>query len=137
VSFVNLVEGEIRPRTVTEQLPIALLIKLNCAVLFGFGCGNPLVESCLELSQRRNALRPFMAGRRFSLRLRFFEPSRLANNASPRRTGDNLCFTPIFGPSRSVVFLTAVLEFVGVVRASGAFEYFHQPAARRVLLLTN
>jgi len=37
VSFVDLVEEKISPRTVAEQLPIALLIKLNCAVLFGFG----------------------------------------------------------------------------------------------------
>jgi hypothetical protein len=34
VSFIDLVEGKISPRTVTEQLPIAVLIKLNCAMLF-------------------------------------------------------------------------------------------------------
>jgi len=137
VSFVDLVEGEISPWTVTEQLPIALLIELNCSVLFGLGGSNPLIENFLELSQCRNGLGLFITGRRFPLRLGFFEARRLANNASSCRAGDRFRFTPIFGPSRAKVFLASVLEFVCVVLASGAFKYFHQPAARRVLLVTN
>jgi hypothetical protein len=46
--FVDLVEREISPRTITQQLPVALLIKLNRATLFRFGGGDPLVESFLE-----------------------------------------------------------------------------------------
>jgi hypothetical protein len=98
--FVDLVEAEISPGTVSEQFSIAFLIKLNCAILFCFGSGDPLVESRLELPQRRNALLLFITRGRFPLRLGFFEASRLANNASPRRTRDSLCFTPVFGPSR-------------------------------------
>lgn len=44
---------------------------------------------------------------------------------------------PVFGSSRAVVFLAPVLELVSVVRASRSFEYFHQPAARRVFEVTN
>jgi ATP-dependent exoDNAse (exonuclease V) alpha subunit len=57
--------------------------------LFGFGRRDPLVESCLELSQRRNALGLFITRGIFPSRLGFFGASGLANNASPRRTRDS------------------------------------------------
>jgi hypothetical protein len=112
--FVDLVEAEISPGTVSEQLSITFPIKLNCAILFCFGSGDPLVESRLKLPQRRNALLLFITRGSFPLRLGFFEASRLANNASPCRASDSFCFTTVFGPSRAIVFLASVLEFVGV-----------------------
>jgi hypothetical protein len=109
VSFVDLVEREISPRTVTEQFPIALLIKLDSAILFRFGCANPLVESYLELSQCRNALGLFITRGRVSRGLGFFQIRSLANNASSCRTGDSFRFAPIVDPCRAVVFLASIL----------------------------
>jgi hypothetical protein len=83
VSFVDFVKREIRPWTITEQLAIVLLIKRDCAVLFGFGRGNPLVERCSELSQRRNTSGIFFTRGRLPLRFRFLTASGLANNPSP------------------------------------------------------
>ena len=51
-----------------EAIEFAIERSDEDAVLFGFGCGNPLVESCLELPQRRNALEFFITRGRFPLR---------------------------------------------------------------------
>jgi len=54
-----------------------------------------------------------------------------------RRGRDRFRLAPVFRARRTIVFPASVLELVGVVRASGSLEYFHQPAARRVFELTN
>src|SRR5262249_19227060 len=54
---------------------------------------------------------------------------------SPRCGSDRLRLAAVFASGRAIVFLTPVLELVGIVRASCAFEDSHA-IARRVWLVT-
>src|SRR5207244_1339479 len=110
---------------------------LDRAFLLCLGGPNPIVECGLEFAQRRCDFLRLRLAIGFSLDLGLLESSGLAQHASPRRRRDRFGLAPVLGPSRAVVFLSAVLELVGVVRASGSLEYFHQPAARRVFEATN
>jgi hypothetical protein len=73
----------------------------------------------------------------FSLRLGFLQSGSLAQDAGPRCRRDRFGFAPVLGSSRTVVFLSAILELVGVEGTAWTFENFHQPAARRVFEITN
>src|SRR5712692_3964715 len=129
-------ERQAGPRPVVEEPLIALPVKLDRALLFRLGGSDPLVKRGLKLGERRNGFTWF-TGKGFWQRLGFFEASRLANDARPRRGRDRFGLAPVFRARRTIVFPASVLELVRVVRASGSFKYFHQPAARRMFEVTN
>ncbi len=128
-------ERQAGPRPVVEEPLIALPVKLDRALLFRLGGSDPLVKRGLKLGERGYGFARFFGGKNSGLR--FFQSSRLADDARPRCGRDRFGLAPVFRARRTIVFPAAVLELVGVVRASGSFEYFHQPAARRVFEATN
>src|SRR5207245_6610417 len=130
-------QRQLGPRPVVEKLLIAFPVKLDRPLLFRLGGSDPLIKRGLKLAERRNVLAQFFGGKGSWQRLRFFESSRLAKDARPRRRRDRFRLAPVFRARRTIVFPASVLELVGVVRASGSLEYFHQPAARRVFEVTN
>jgi hypothetical protein len=122
--FLDFGERQMGPRPVVEEPLIALPVKLDRALLFRLGGSDPLVKRGLKLAERRNGFTLFFGGKSSGQRLRFFESSRLANDARPRRGRDRFGLAPVFRARRTIVFPASVLELVRVVRASGSFENF-------------
>ncbi len=133
----QVLKASISGSSVVEEPLIALPVKLDRPLLFCLCGSDPLVKRGLKLGKSRNGFAWFFGGKGFWRGLRFFESSRLANDARPRRGRDRFGLAPVFRARRTIVFPASVLELIRVVRASGSFEYFHQPAARRVFEVTN
>src|SRR6266851_10485599 len=91
-------QRQMRPRPVVEKPLIAFPVKLDRALLLRLGGSDPLVKSGLKLGERRDVFACFFDRKGSWQRLRFFESSRLANDARPRRGRDRFGLAPVSPP---------------------------------------
>src|SRR2546427_11098410 len=102
---------------------IAFPEKLDRPLLSRLVGSDPLIKRGLKLAERWNVLAQFFGGKGSWQRLRFFESSRLAKDARPRRRRDRFRLAPAFRACRPMIFPASGLELVGVLRASGSLEH--------------
>ena len=102
--FLDFGQRQVRLRPVVEEPLIAFPVKLDRALLLRLGGSDPFVKRGLKLGERRDGFACFFDRKGSWQRLRFFESSRLANDARPGCGRDRFGLAPLFRARRTIVY---------------------------------